>query len=412
MAELIPIDDLGAGIVKKDDDETKRLKSGQLSLMLQHKFGSRLRFNLLTKDIEVDNQRLPQPEFELKHVALSERGWDIGEKACQDAISYAAQVHSYNPILDYLEWLTKSDVEPFDLDHVASYLIGTNDPLYDAMMKATLIGAVSRIFEPGCKVDTCCVIKGQQGIRKSTFWESLASPDWFCSTHQDQEKDWVMAVHRCWIYEEQELEYTVGRIAAGKMKGRLSRTSDTCRYPYATNIDDHPRQSIIVATVNDDQFLKDATGNRRFWVIDCPHNPKIGEVIDTAAVVENRDAIWKAAVLAYRSGRLPLLSREQQNESDARNGSYELENPYDAPLLRWFQRRRRLDEPKWFTIDQAMEQAGTNPNQKKVTDSLNRLGCKRHQQRMDGKRLRVWLMPDSPGTAAGGSAGTGQNGCQ
>ena len=93
--------------------------------------------------------------------------------------------------------------------------------------------------------------------------------------------------------------------------------------PYATNIDDHPRQSIVVATVNDDQFLKDATGNRRFWVIDCPHNPKIGEVIDIDAVVQHRDAIWKAAVLAYRSGRLPLLSREQQNESDALNGSYE-----------------------------------------------------------------------------------------
>ena len=408
MAELIPIDGLGAGIVKKADDEDKRLRSGQLSLMLQHKFGSKLRFNLLTKNIEVDGERLSLPEFELKHVALSEKGWEIGANPCRDAISYAAQLNSYNPIKDDLEWLPESDVEPLDLDHVASSLIGTTDPLYDAMIAATLIGAVARIFEPGCKFDTCVVLKGMQGVKKSSFWEALASPDWFCDTHQDDEKDWILDVHCCWFFEEQELEYTVGKVAAGKLKGRLSRSSDTCRYPYATNIDDHPRQSIVVATVNDDQFLKDATGNRRFWVIDCPHNPKIGEVIDIDAVVQHRDAIWKAAVLAYRSGRLPLLSREQQNESDARNGSYELENPFDAPLLRWFQKRRRMAEPKWFTIDQAMEQVGINPNQKKVADSLKRLGCKRQQQRMDGMRLRVWVMPDSPGTAGEGSAGTGQ----
>jgi predicted P-loop ATPase len=412
MAELIPIDGLGAGIVKKDDDETKSLKSGQLSLMLRHKFGSRLRFNLLTKNIEVDGDVLSVDEFEGKHVALSELGWEIASTACRDAICYAAKQNTYHPIRDYLEWVAASDVNPFDLDRVASYLIGTNDPLYDAMIAATLIGAVARIFEPGCKVDTCCVLKGMQGIRKSTFWKNLASPAWFCDTHQDDEKDWKLALHRCWFYEEQEIEYTIGRQAVGKLKGRLSSSSDLFRPPYGSTMADHPRQAIVVGSVNDDQFLKDPTGNRRFWVIDCPHNPKIGEVIDTAAVVEHRDAIWKAAVLAYRSGRLPLLSLEQQNESEARNGSYELENPYDAPLLRWFQRRRRTAEPKWFTIDQAMEQAGTNPNQKKVADSLNRLGCKRHQQRMDGMRLRVWLMPDSPGTAAGGSAGTGQNGCQ
>ena len=67
-----------------------------------------------------------------------------------------------------------------------------------------------------------------------------------------------------------------------------------------------------------------------------------------------------------------------------------------------------MAEPKWFTIDQAMEQVGINPNQKKVADSLKRSGCKRQQQRMDGMRLRVWVMPDSPGTAARSSAGTGQ----
>ena len=137
MAELIPIDGLGAGIVKKADDEDKRLKSGQLSLMLQHKFGSKLRFNLLTKNIEVDGEVLSVDEFEGKHVALSEQGWEITPTACRDAISYAAKQNSYHPIREYLDWVATSDVEPFDLDHIASYLIGTNDPLYDAMIAAT-----------------------------------------------------------------------------------------------------------------------------------------------------------------------------------------------------------------------------------------------------------------------------------
>ena len=305
MAELIPIDGLGAGIVKKADDEDKRLRSGQLSLMLRHKFGSKLRFNLLTKNIEVDGEVLSVDEFEGKHVALSEQGWEITPTACRDAISYAAKQNSYHPIREYHDWVATSDVEPFDLDHIASYLIGTNDPLYDAMIAATLVGAVARIYEPGCQMDTCCVLKGMQGIRKSTFWKNLASPAWFCDTHQEDDKDWKLALHRSWFYEEQEIEYTVGKTAVGKLKGRLTSTSDLFRPPYGSTMADHPRQAIVVGSVNDDQFLRDVTGNRRFWVIDCPHNKRIGEVIDVEALVLHRDAIWKAAVLAYQRGRLP-----------------------------------------------------------------------------------------------------------
>ena len=178
MAELIPIDGLGAGIVKKADDEERRLKSGQLSLMLQHKFGSKLRFNLLTKNIEVDGERLSVDEFEGKHVALSEQGWEITPTACRDAISYAAKQNSYHPIREYLDWVATSDVEPFDLDHIASYPIGTNDPLYDAMIAATLVGAVARIYEPGCQMDTCCVLRDARHPEVHVL-EKSASPACF-----------------------------------------------------------------------------------------------------------------------------------------------------------------------------------------------------------------------------------------
>ena len=88
-----------------------------------------------------------------------------------------------------------------------------------------------------------------------------------------------------------------------------------------------PRRSILAASINGDDFLRDTTGNRRFWVVDLPQKQHI-DVIDTDHIERDHDRIWKAAIAQYREGMQPMLSAAHQGQSDKPNESYSIENPF------------------------------------------------------------------------------------
>jgi predicted P-loop ATPase len=256
-------------------------------------------------------------------------------------------------------------------------------------------------------------LRGDQGIFKSTFWKALASPAWFCDTPND-DKDLKLAIQTCWIYELAELETKTNNKEAGAIKALLSSSVDTFRVPYGVGIEDHPRPSILVGSCNRNEFLRDETGSRRFWVIDLPHDPDKGQRIDVHKVRQDRDRIWKAALLAYRAGRLPILSPEQQRDSNRRNRGFEPEHVWLAPLQRWLNLRIGED----FTTDEALigadlrdrRQLGSN-DQRIAAGLLRDLGYEqdKHQTREDnGKRARKWrrasAVSDQPAPSE-----TGQN---
>jgi predicted P-loop ATPase len=363
---------------------------------LLHNLGDRLRFNELTLRPEIDGKPMPDHLLQNFYVTLGQVGWKIEKGAARDALLYAARLNSYHPIREYLDHLERNaEVVPVDIDKLASTYLGTSDPLYDAMLAATLIGAVARVLRPGCKFDTCTVLRGRQGIFKSTFWKALASPAWFCDTPND-DKDLKLAIQTCWIYELAELETKTGNKEAGAIKALLSSSVDNYRVPYGAGIEDHPRPSILVGSCNRDDFLRDSTGSRRFWVVDLPQDPDLGQCLNIAKVREYRDAIWKAALLAYRAGRLPILSPPGQLESNRRNLGYEPEHIWLAPLQKWL----RTYAPAEFSTDVALIGAGLRDkdrlgshDQRIAAELLRDLGYVRdeHQTRQDGKRLpRMW----------------------
>ena len=404
MDKLIPIHELDSGWKPSrdsDGDIQSTMKPGDLSRLLTMKFGNRLRFNLLSLAPEIDGNELLVHNYELFHVGLSEHGWNIADKAARDALMYAARRNSYHPVREYLEHVEEdSSIEEADLDKIATNYLQTQDTLYDSMMAATLIAAVSRVMDPGCKFDNCTVLKGIQGIRKSSAWQALAGPQWFSDTPQDNDKDLRMQIQTCWIYELAELESITGKKEVGSLKALLSSQVDHFRAPYGSAIGRYPRQSILVATVNPDCFLRDTTGSRRFWIIDLPH--KCGEFIDTQKICDDRDQIWKAAMLAYRSGRKPILRSQEQHESDSRNSEFEEENIFLAPLTAWF----ASDPPApWsFTTHEALscslsrDRANIKPQDLRMAaDALRQMGCiqDENQSRRGGERVRLWRRPDS-----------------
>jgi predicted P-loop ATPase len=383
---------MGGGTIAKPEP----LNPGRLSSELLQNLGSRLRFNELTLKPELDGKPMPDHMLQHFYVTLGQVGWKIEKGAARDALLHAARLNSYHPIREYLDHLeVDSQVEAADLDSLATAYLGTTDPLYDAMLAATLIGAVARVESPGCKFDTCTVLRGPQGVLKSTFWKALASPDWFCDT-PNEGKDYLLAIQTCWIYELAELETKTGNKEAGAIKALLSSSVDTFRVPYGAGIDEHPRPSILVGSCNRDDFLRDSTGSRRFWVIDLPQDPDQGQCINIPQVRQDRDAIWKAALLAYRAGRLPILSPEHQLASNNRNRGYEPEHIWLAPLQKWL----KTYAPPEFSTDVALIGAGLRdkerlgPHDQRIAAELLRdLGYARdeHQLRKDGKRMpRMW----------------------
>jgi len=404
MADLTPIHEA----LGRSEGKHQALQPGELSLRLRDELGNRLTFNELTLAPEVDGQTVPGNKLDELYVAFSERGWKIEKGKAIDALMRAARENAYHPVAQYLEHIAQDDgIEPADLNSLATTYLATTDRLYDQMLAATLIGAVARIMEPGCKFDNCCVLLGPQGIGKSTTWQALASPALFCDTAQEGDKDLRLAIHTCWIYELAELDAVTNRKEAAAVKALLSSAVDTFRPPYGRSIDKHPRRSIMVGSCNRDDFLRDETGSRRFWVIELKNR------IDTHQLTVDRDRIWRAAVLACQAGMRPILSNEYQTESERRNMGYAPEHPWLALLSRWM-----LAAPTEFTTDQALVGAMCvahdrieRRHQMEITPLLKSLGFSRdkHQTRDDGgSRPRYWRRTTQPASSSSAEVETGQ----
>jgi putative DNA primase/helicase len=123
------------------------------------------------------------------------------------------------------------------------------------------------VFKPGCKNDTCLVLEGPQGLLKSTALRTLAVP--FTDEISDLgTKDAAMRVRGVWIIELAELD-AMGRTEASRTKAFMSPSTGRFRPPYGRHTIEVPRESVFAGTVNHDAYLKDETGDRRFWPVRC-----------------------------------------------------------------------------------------------------------------------------------------------
>ena len=379
-----------------------KLESNELLALLRQQMADRLRWNLFTKTIELDQQ--PLEHIEHFYLALSQQGVKVTKDLAADAVHVVALENPYDPVREYLEHVA-DHIPPIPIDHLATaYLRPGDQPgsLYDAMLKATLVAAVRRIFEPGCKHDSACVLMGPQGCGKSTFWRNLGGL-WFSDALRDiGSKDDLMVLHRSWLMEWAELDHITGRKHAGQVKAFLTQQTDMFRAPYQRTTEAYPRRSIIVGSTNRDTgFLVDDTGNRRFWVIPvtaAPHIPVDGLLLE-------RDAIWSAAVAAYRNGEPNHLSREHSAQVDHENESYLVDSPWKAAIQEWVNAPRNDGRP--ITSELLLTEAISKPverqgraDQMQVASIMRELGFVKQRQWVDGRSRWVFL-PTSEERLAG-----------
>jgi predicted P-loop ATPase len=224
----------------------------------------------------------------LRKTIVDEFGFDPGKDNVQEAANAVCLENRFHPVRNYLDGLAW-DGKPRLNDWLTTYLSADDTELSRAFGRAVLIAAVRRIRHPGTKFDTVLVLEGKQGTGKSTAIKILASPEFF----SDQEilspdaKQQMEALEGIWLFELSELG-GMYRAKLDGMKAFISRTTDRGRPAWGRFREDRPRQVIFIATTNDEKYLRDSTGNRRFWPV------KTGQ-IDLEALRQDRDQLWAEA---------------------------------------------------------------------------------------------------------------------
>lgn len=367
--------------------QLQNMNAAELLLLLRDGDSS-YRYNTFTQRIEVDGTAIEGAER--FYLTLAQMGYKVSKEIALDCIVQVAHESPYDPVVEYLDRVAAT-VEPAYIEALASAYLRVGDTpgtIYDEMMKRTLIGAVARAYNPGCKHDTACVIMGDQGAYKSSFWNCLAGEFFSDALGDISSKDDLMVLHRSWIMEWAELDHVTNRKHAGQVKAFLSQAVDMFRVPYGKSTEAFPRRGIIVGTTNRTTgFLVDETGNRRFWVI--PTTKTQHDQIDTASLLLERDAIWSAAVAEYRKGETSRLPAEMERQLASENESYVVDNPWQAEIESWL-KKHPIDD---ITTEKLLTDAIKKPverqsrqDQMQVADVLKRLGYKRYRVSTGGSR--------------------------
>lgn len=300
------------------------------------------RYNTFTDNVEVcvplpwDDRRYFKPrvfdDSDAKDIrfALSRRYfYNTTDQDVFDAVLVVAKHRCVHPIRDYLNGLVW-DKTP-RLDTWLNEYCGVEQNIYSrAVGRKVLAAAVARVTHPGCKFDYVMVLEGAQGIGKSMLVQALGG-EWTGSVTIDpSNKDSIMYMEGNWIIEMSEM-VAHRRSEADSLKEFITRPSDKIRKPYARVPVDLRRQSIFIGTINPQHgvgWLKDPTGNRRFWPVEVSH-------VRIDALKLTLDQLWAEAVHIYSEGENLYLTEEEERYATKEQVKRVTKDPFEIPVLEY-----------------------------------------------------------------------------
>lgn len=297
-----------------------------------------------------------------------------------DVVRNEAWKNPYHPVQQYLDSLQWDGVPRLDM-WLTTHLEAEDKPYTRAVGAISLIAAVRRVRQPGVKFDEMLVLISEQGTGKSSAIAVMAvEDDWFTDSVPLNADDKVVIENMSgkWIIEAAELK-GMRRGEVEHLKAFMSRQVDRARMAWGRIPLEVPRQNIFMGTTNSDTFLRDQTGNRRFWPV------QVGR-IDTAKLREARDQIWAEAAMREAAGESIRLPEALWPSAALEQERRQVEDPWIldfAKPLRDIDRGKLLCSDAWIVLNIPVGQR-TQEHNVRLGEVMRVLGWERKKLKSDG----------------------------
>lgn len=314
-------------------------------------------------------------------------GLNARTDAVMAATDLVARDNAFHPIREYLQSLKWDG--GYRLDSWLTLCMGVKQDEYSHLVgRKFLIGAVARVMNYPCKNDCVLILEGAQGAGKSTALDVLGG-DWYSDTHFTLgDKDGYQQMQGVWICELAELD-SFNKAESTRAKQFFASATDRYRPSYGRLVQEFARQCVFAGTTNQDNYLTDTTGNRRYWPVRC-------NKIDIELLKQCRDQLWAEAYHEYKKGEVWHVKPDEVHLFEKQQEDRFLADAWEDKIVGW------LDDPEQkviqaFTMSEIFEGAlrvepvhMRKPEQTRMANILTRLGWKRVRDNPDKNGKRPW----------------------
>lgn len=335
--------DWRSGLIRNKSDNAVKNNMINLELIFLNdpNYSGKIEFNELTQMRTLDRKEWKDvTENRIKLYLEKKYALTSSIDSINQVCSIIADDNSYHPIKEYLNSVQWDGIHR--VKSVFTDFLGATDNLYtQSVAVVTFVGCVARIMQAGIKFDTCTVLTGGQGVGKSKFIAKIAvKPEWFTDgvTSFDG-KDFYESIQGKWIVELGE-GTAFQKSIKERSKQAITSQQDFYRKPYGRNPEQRPRQCVFFGTTNNYDFLKDETGDRRYYPIDV-NIAKATKNIDRDLTPEYINQLWAEAKTLYDSGQsiyiqdsqvLAMAEREQRKHFDESPLQSDIYNFLEIPI--------------------------------------------------------------------------------
>jgi predicted P-loop ATPase len=399
---------IGKGGVRKF---RKTISNARLALQTAPQWHRGFAYNEFNKDVFItrylgskelaEGQRVEDDQIlTLRDALTGATGEDFGSGLVRDGLRLAALGERFHPVRDYLDGVKWDGVARVDR-WLTTYLGAEASEYTSAVGQAWLISAVARVREPGCTADGTLVLEGKQKIGKNDAMHALC-PDarWMGEIGGGSlaSKDTKLLLRGKWFVELSEMS-AAHKSAPDELKAFLTRKVDHYRGPWDRKDQMQPRQCVFWGTTNSQTYLKDETGNRRFWPVRC--SPVVvsaaGSFLDRVGLTQDRDQIWAEADELYRTGVGWSLDARAEALAAGAQAERMLDDPWELVIAEFLVGKSVIMVNEILAALGKPIDRATSADGRRIGALLRKLGWDKRRAEVGGVRVVLWEKEDSGG---------------
>jgi hypothetical protein len=315
----------------------RKLEPDEVLERLPQQLG-RLRLNIRSGDIHTPAGVISGNQIARLYLELSNTEHKWGKEVTTDAVALLASRDPFDPVAEYLNRNTAEALPLEQWQRLDQHLLGITDPIAAAFLPRYLVGAVARVFEPGCEWRQTPVLVGAQWRGKTALGRILFGGDFWVEGVGQLDRDALQRAHTAWGVELAELDGVTRRADQEALKAFLSERVDSFRAPYDRTPERHQRRFVFWGTSNRPP-LRDTTGSTRFVVIPLPD-----QMLPLQWAADHRNALWARALEQYQAGfRFADCSETERDAIAERNSDYREIDPWAESVAKYLDTQNKMD---------------------------------------------------------------------